>query len=92
MRAFMMHIVGNLIKIIIFLAAFAIVAYTLIVFRVWSGDFTIWSLRTGDWGMIIVVTLIVTAVTMALTKLLQFEAWVETRPRPQPRARRWGRQ
>ncbi len=91
MGRFVNHVVVNLIKIMIFLAAFAIVAYTLVVFRVWSGDFTLWSLRTGDWGMIIVLFLIGTAVTIVLTKLLQLEAWIETRPEQPQRTRRRGR-
>jgi len=91
MRTFVGHVIENLVRILVFLAAFAIVVYTLIVFRVWGSDFTMFSLRTGDWGMIIVITLIGTAVSMVLTKLLQLEAWVETRPRQPERARRWRR-
>lgn len=88
MKTFVGHIIENFVRILIFLAAFGAVVYTLIAFRVWGSDFTMASLRTGDWGMIIVITLIGTAVSMALTKLLQLEAWVETRQRRPGRARR----
>jgi len=67
-------------KLFIFLIAFAIVLYVSIRMRLWSGDFTFYFIRTENWGMLLLITLIGAAVSMVLIKLLMWEFRIETRP------------
>ncbi|MDD5163508.1 MAG: hypothetical protein PHD95_04850 [Candidatus ainarchaeum sp.] len=67
-------------KIIIFLIAFAIVLFISLQLRLWSGDFTLYFLRTGDWGMLLFMLLVTTAISMVLIKLLQWQFHIETMP------------
>lgn len=72
---------ANLWKICVFLLAVAIVVYVIIEFRIWSDEFSGYFFRIGDLGMLVFVLLIVTAVTMVLSKLLRWEARAITKPR-----------
>ncbi|MBN2067199.1 MAG: hypothetical protein JW744_01900 [Candidatus Diapherotrites archaeon] len=72
---------GFLWKLFLFLLGLAIVVYASIEFRLWSGDFTIYYLRVGDWEKIIFVTLVVTGVSMVLTRMLQWETKAIVKPR-----------
>jgi uncharacterized membrane protein YdbT with pleckstrin-like domain len=72
-------IIANTWKIIIFLIAFAIVLYVSLRMRFWSGDFTTYFLRTENWGMLLLITLIVYIVSTILIKLLQWQFRLETK-------------
>lgn len=74
-------------KIIIFLVSFAVVIFVSIRLRFWSGDFTIYFLRTENWGMLVFITLVVTAVSMILIRLLQWQFRLETKPEQRTRRR-----
>jgi len=65
-------------RIAIFLAAFGIVVFVSIRMRVWGGDFTTYFLRTENWGMLVLITLIVYAASAILVKLLQWQFRLET--------------
>ena len=75
------NVTANLWKVCIFLLAVAIFVYVIIEFRIWSESFTGYFFRIGDWGMLIFVLLIATAVSMVLSKLLRWEARAITKPR-----------
>jgi hypothetical protein len=75
------NLTANLWKIFVFLLAVAIVVYVLIEFRIWSDSFTGYFFKIGDWGMLVLVLLIATAVSMGLSKLLKWEARAITKPR-----------
>jgi Kef-type K+ transport system membrane component KefB len=77
-------IIANAWKIIIFLIAFAIVLYVSLRMRFWSGDFTTYFLRTENWGMLLLITLIVYIVSTILTKLLQWQFRLETKSGQRP--------
>ena len=74
-------------KILIFIFSFAIVLFVSLRFRMWSGDFTMYFLRTQNWGMIAFLLIIGTGVSMILTKLLQWQFRLETKPVQKQRRR-----
>ncbi len=68
-------------KLFLFLLGLTIVSYVLIEFRIWSSDFTLYFIRIGNWEMILFITVIVTGVTIVLTKMLQWETKTIAKPR-----------
>lgn len=74
-------------KITLFLIAFTIVVFAYIGLREWSGSFTMYFLRTSKWGELLLITLIVTAASIILTKLLQWQVRIEAKPAKRRRTR-----
>ncbi|MDD5148181.1 MAG: hypothetical protein PHH08_01825 [Candidatus ainarchaeum sp.] len=82
------RIISNTWKILVFLLAFGIVVYVSLRLRFWSGDFTTYFLRTENWGMLVLITLIGYIVSTILTRLLVWQFHLETRPEERMRRRR----
>ena len=70
---FWRNVTANLWKMLVFMAAFAIVVYVSIEFRVWSGEFTFYFIRVGEWEKLIFVSLVVAAISMVLIWLLRLQ-------------------
>ena len=66
-------------RIIIFLVTFGIVVYLLIASKIWSGDLNIYFIRTGRWGELIFVALVVYIISQVLERLLRWEFRLQTR-------------
>jgi len=67
-------------RILIFLISFLIVAYVYVSMRLWSGDFTTYFLRTQNWGMLGLMFMIIYIFSTVLTKILQWQFRIETKP------------
>ncbi len=48
-------LVGGIVKLAIFLAAFLIVLWFLIEWKLWSGDYTLLLFRTEQWGTLLLL-------------------------------------
>ncbi len=66
---------------LLILTAFIIVVLVRLAWTEWSGGFTIPFLRTGNYAELIILFMVGGAVAIAMTKLLQWEFRLETRPR-----------
>ncbi len=68
-------------KTIVFVFSFFAVILFLSNFRIWQLEWQEYLLRAEKWPEIIFIFAVVTALTLILTKLLQWEYRVETRPK-----------
>ena len=75
-------------KAVIFLAAFAIVAYATIAFMEWSDPFKNFFLKTGRWEEFAIIMAFVLGMGYILRYLLKLIFRVESGIAPRPR-RRW---
>jgi hypothetical protein len=67
-------------KLALLLITLGAVVYFLLIFREWSTDWTEFFFRTDNWGMIVLVTLIITAVSMLFILLFRWEFKAFARP------------
>ena len=78
-------IAGSFWRTYLFIAIFLIVIYLLVTFREWQTDFSDWFLKTGNWSMLVFITLFGFLVWNIFVKLLQWEFRIQSRP---PKERR----
>ena len=80
------RILGSFWRTYLFIFVFLIVVYLIITFRDWQADWTIFFLRTQNWGMIVFLSLLGFLIVGILAKLLQWEFHVQSHP-PKPKRR-----
>ena len=66
-------------KIVVFLVTFLIAAWVLIEMKIWSADLNTYFIRTGRWGELLFVILLVLIVTSILERLLRWEFRLQLR-------------
>ncbi len=76
-------------KAIIFLAAFAIVAYATIALMQWSDPFKDFFLKTGRWEEFAIIMAFVLGIGYVLRYLLKLVFRVETNINPHKQRKRW---
>ncbi len=78
---FLRNVALNFWKIVLFLAALAIVFYVLIEFRLWSMEWTEYFLKVGKWEEIVFISLVIAAVSIVVLKLFQWHVRLQSRRR-----------
>jgi len=66
-------------RIIVFAVTFAVVVWVLVNLKFWGSDLNTYFLRTGKWGELLFVILLVFIVTQVFEKLLRWEFRLQAR-------------
>lgn len=72
-------------RTMVFIITFFVVIFILFTLRIWQLDFQEYLIRADKWLELIFIFAVVTAITMVLVKLLQWEYRIEAKQKPRPR-------
>lgn len=68
-------------RILVFAITFFVVVFVLSTFRIWQLDWQDYLIKAGKWPELIFILAIVSAITLILVKLLQWEYRIEAKPK-----------
>lgn len=72
-------------RVMVFIITFFIVVFVLSHFRIWQLELQAYFIKAERWLELVFIFTVVTAITMVLIKLLQWEYEIESGQRPLPR-------